>query len=237
MILERHPLKNLCNSIPMRWGSDPSVCMIPFYFNPDNDIFETATTTFVEVGNPFQQQQEDDAAAKQAARDAINNDPTKDVWQKRMEIEILDSEEEYQNTFMAAESTGVARNQPLNLNLSYNIQSANVYGLTPYVKEQLEYLKNTNTIMGNGFYTLPGNVKSDSLANIMHIHVNLAHCSSLLATYVDRKGKLSLHDFLKKLMDDINLSIGPLFDDVTVNVFYNVVSTIIEQQITTLEEI
>jgi hypothetical protein len=36
---------------------------------------------------------------------------------------------------------------------------------------------------------------------------------------------------------DINLSIGPLFDDVTVNVFYNVVSTIIEQQITTLEEI
>ena len=36
---------------------------------------------------------------------------------------------------------------------------------------------------------------------------------------------------------DINLSIGPLFDDVTVNVFYNVVSTIIEQHITTLEEI
>ena len=36
---------------------------------------------------------------------------------------------------------------------------------------------------------------------------------------------------------DINLAVGPLFDDVTVNVFYNVVNTIITQQITTLEEI
>ena len=36
---------------------------------------------------------------------------------------------------------------------------------------------------------------------------------------------------------DINLSIGPLFDDVTVNVFYNVINTIITQQITTVEEI
>ncbi len=36
---------------------------------------------------------------------------------------------------------------------------------------------------------------------------------------------------------DINLAIGPLFDDVSVNVFYNVISTIIEQQITTVEEI
>ena len=36
---------------------------------------------------------------------------------------------------------------------------------------------------------------------------------------------------------DINLAVGPLFDDVSVNVFYNVISTIIEQQITTVEEI
>ena len=36
---------------------------------------------------------------------------------------------------------------------------------------------------------------------------------------------------------DINLAIGPLFDDVTVNVFYNVINTIITQQITTVEEI
>ena len=36
---------------------------------------------------------------------------------------------------------------------------------------------------------------------------------------------------------DINLAIGPLFDDVTINVFYNVINTIITQQITTVEEI
>ena len=36
---------------------------------------------------------------------------------------------------------------------------------------------------------------------------------------------------------DINLAVGPMFDDVSVNVFYNVISTIIEQQITTVEEI
>ncbi len=34
---------------------------------------------------------------------------------------------------------------------------------------------------------------------------------------------------------DINLAIGPLFDDVRINVLYNVVSTIITQQITTVE--
>jgi hypothetical protein len=36
---------------------------------------------------------------------------------------------------------------------------------------------------------------------------------------------------------DINLAVGPVFDDVTVNVFYNVISTIIEQQITTVDQI
>ena len=36
---------------------------------------------------------------------------------------------------------------------------------------------------------------------------------------------------------DINLAVGPLFDDVTVDVFYNVINTIITQQITTIEEI
>ena len=36
---------------------------------------------------------------------------------------------------------------------------------------------------------------------------------------------------------DINLAVGPLFDDVTVNVFYNVINTIITQQITTIGEI
>ncbi len=36
---------------------------------------------------------------------------------------------------------------------------------------------------------------------------------------------------------DINLAVGPFFDDVSVNVFYNVINTIITQQITTVEEI
>jgi len=35
---------------------------------------------------------------------------------------------------------------------------------------------------------------------------------------------------------DINLAIGPLFDDVTVNVLYNVVNTIVTETITTVEE-
>ena len=35
---------------------------------------------------------------------------------------------------------------------------------------------------------------------------------------------------------DINLAIGPLFDDVSVNVIYNVVNTIITQSITTIEQ-
>jgi hypothetical protein len=36
---------------------------------------------------------------------------------------------------------------------------------------------------------------------------------------------------------DINLAIGPLFDDVSIDVFYNVINTVITQHITTLEEI
>ena len=36
---------------------------------------------------------------------------------------------------------------------------------------------------------------------------------------------------------DINLAVGPVFDDVSINVFYNVINTIITQQITTVEEI
>ena len=36
---------------------------------------------------------------------------------------------------------------------------------------------------------------------------------------------------------DINMAVGPMFDDVTVNVFYNVINTIVTQHITTLEEI
>ena len=34
---------------------------------------------------------------------------------------------------------------------------------------------------------------------------------------------------------DINLAVGPMFDDVTVNVLYNVINTIVTQNITTIE--
>jgi len=36
---------------------------------------------------------------------------------------------------------------------------------------------------------------------------------------------------------DINMAVGPMFDDVTINVFYNVINTIVTQHITTIEEI
>jgi hypothetical protein len=34
---------------------------------------------------------------------------------------------------------------------------------------------------------------------------------------------------------DINMAIGPLFDDITINVLYNVISTIVQQSITSVE--
>ena len=36
---------------------------------------------------------------------------------------------------------------------------------------------------------------------------------------------------------DINMAVGPMFDDVTFNVFYNVINTIVTQHITSIEEI
>ena len=36
---------------------------------------------------------------------------------------------------------------------------------------------------------------------------------------------------------DINMAVGPMFDDVTVDVFYNVINTIVTQHITSIEEI
>jgi len=36
---------------------------------------------------------------------------------------------------------------------------------------------------------------------------------------------------------DVNLAVGPVFDSVSLNVFYNVINTIVTQQITTVEEI
>ena len=66
--------------------------------------------------------------------------------------------------------------------------------------------------------------------------------SGVASGYQSYNGSFDFSGVLSKITieiggRDINLAIGPMFDDVSVNVFYNVISTIIEQQITTVEEI
>ena len=66
--------------------------------------------------------------------------------------------------------------------------------------------------------------------------------SGITSGYQSYSGSFDFSGVLSKVTieiggRDINLAIGPMFDDVSVNVFYNVISTIIEQQITTVEEI
>jgi len=66
--------------------------------------------------------------------------------------------------------------------------------------------------------------------------------SGVSTGYQSYDGSFNFSGVLKSLTieiggRDINLAVGPLFDDVSVNVFYNVINTIIEQQITTVEEI
>jgi hypothetical protein len=60
--------------------------------------------------------------------------------------------------------------------------------------------------------------------------------------YQSYNGSFDFSNVLNKLTieiggRDINMAVGPVFDSVTVDVFYNVINTIITQQITTLEEI
>lgn len=66
--------------------------------------------------------------------------------------------------------------------------------------------------------------------------------SGVSTGYQSYDGSFNFSGVLKSLTieiggRDINLAVGPLFDDVSINVFYNVINTIIEQQITTVEEI
>ena len=66
--------------------------------------------------------------------------------------------------------------------------------------------------------------------------------SGVSTGYQSYNGSFDFSGVLNKIVvevggRDINLAVGPLFDDVTVNVFYNVINTIITQQITTIEEI
>jgi len=60
--------------------------------------------------------------------------------------------------------------------------------------------------------------------------------------YQSYNGSFNFSGILDKIIvevggRDINLAIGPLFDDVSINVFYNVINTIVTQHITTLEDI
>jgi hypothetical protein len=71
---------------------------------------------------------------------------------------------------------------------------------------------------------------------------NILSESGISSGYQSYSGAFDFSGVLSKVTieiggRDINLAIGPLFDDVSINVFYNVISTIIEQQITTVEEI
>ncbi len=66
--------------------------------------------------------------------------------------------------------------------------------------------------------------------------------SGISSGYQSYNGSFDFSGILNRLTievggRDINLAVGPVFDDVTVNVFYNVINTIITQQITTVEEI
>ena len=66
--------------------------------------------------------------------------------------------------------------------------------------------------------------------------------SGITTGYQSYNGSFDFGGVLNKLTieiggRDINLAIGPLFDDVSVNVFYNVINTIVTQHITTIEEI
>ena len=65
--------------------------------------------------------------------------------------------------------------------------------------------------------------------------------SGIASGYQQYSGNFDFSGVLKTIVvevggRDINLSVGPVFDDVTINVFYNVVTTIINQQIQELEE-
>ena len=66
--------------------------------------------------------------------------------------------------------------------------------------------------------------------------------SGVSTGYQSYNGSFNFSGILDKIIvevggRDINLAVGPLFDDVSVNVFYNVINTIVTQHITTLEEI
>ena len=66
--------------------------------------------------------------------------------------------------------------------------------------------------------------------------------SGVSSGYQSYNGSFDFSGVLNKIIvevggRDINMAVGPMFDDVTVNVFYNVINTIVTQHITSIEEI
>ena len=79
----------------------------------------------------------------------------------------------------------------------------------------------TTTLLGSE--TLSGAGETNALTNTL-FQGNFNFSGAITTLSIEVSGR------------DVNLGIGPLFDDVTVNVIYNVVSTIVTETITTIEE-
>ena len=65
--------------------------------------------------------------------------------------------------------------------------------------------------------------------------------SGVTSGYQQYSGSFDFSGFLNKIIvevggRDISLAVGPVFDDVSINILYNVVTTIVNQQIQELEE-
>ena len=78
----------------------------------------------------------------------------------------------------------------------------------------------TTTLLGNETLSAAG---TDAITNTL-FQGNFSFSGAITTLSIEVSGR------------DVNLAIGPLFDDVTVNVIYNVVNTIVTETITTVEE-
>ena len=78
----------------------------------------------------------------------------------------------------------------------------------------------TTTLLGNETLSAAG---ADAITNTL-FQGNFNFSGAITTLSIEVSGR------------DVNLAIGPLFDDVTVNVIYNVVNTIVTETITTVEE-
>jgi len=105
---------------------------------------------------------------------------------------------------------------------------------------------------GKTTYTIKVDKQDASDSIYMHITGKNGNTTSFAGTdilsaagtasgYAEYSGSFDFADSLTSLIveiggRDINLAVGPMFDDVTINVLYNVVSQIVLQSITTVEQ-